>query len=328
MIASSLQVLLKGLIDYAGLFPPAKLPLDEAIRNYARYRGEAEAWMLGRFICPAARLSELTPLGAELFNGPPFTFSVLGRGGKDAKEFFDNVRADLADIARFRASFAERVAVDAYEVKLPESAFQPIRSNQLSSLIGTVAYLIETSGPPCVAPVFESPATDRAAHLAVIQTIHDDRQTLEAKNRRRCQPPGYKLRCGGLDAAAFPTPEQIALVMCACRAATVPFKATAGLHHPLRRYDAGLQSHMHGFINVFGGAILAAKHGLGEKEVVELLLDENPGNWSWMEEKLRWKNLEVSSREIDIARQSMAMSFGSCSFDEPREDLRQLEWIS
>src|SRR5262245_3799972 len=329
MMASSLRALLTNLVDYAGLFPPAKLPLDQAIRNYARYRGEPEAWMLGRFICPAAQLGQLVSLGSELFNTrEPFRFSVLGRGGKEAKEFFDNVRADLADIARFRETFSERVAIDAYEVKLPDSAFNPIKPNQLSSLVGTVAYLIETSGPPAMAPVFESPVTDRAAHLAVIQALHDDAQSLEARTRRRFSRLSYKLRCGGLEATAFPPPEMMALVVCACRTAGVPFKATAGLHHPLRRFDAGVQAHMHGFVNLFGGAALAAKHGLGEKEVGGLLLDEHARNWTWSGGRLRWKNLEASSSDIEAVRRDLALSFGSCSFDEPRDDLRQLGWIS
>ena len=44
---ASLRALLTGVVDYAGLFPPARLPLDEAIRNYARYRQGSDAWMLG-----------------------------------------------------------------------------------------------------------------------------------------------------------------------------------------------------------------------------------------------------------------------------------------
>lgn len=328
MTAPTLHALLGNLIDYAGLFPPAKLPLDQAIRHYARYRLEPESWMLGRFICPAAKLADLADLGPSLFTTPaPFAFSALGRGGKDAKEFFDHVRSDLADVGRFRETFGPRVTVESYEVKLPESAFNPPKANQILSLLGTVAYLIETTGPPTMAPVFEAPNSERAAHLALIQALHDDRQTLEAKKRRRCQPLGYKLRCGGLEAAAFPPPETIALVIRACRAALVPFKATAGLHHPLGRFDAGIGAHMYGFLNLFGGAILAAHHELDEKHLVQLLLDDDPNHWSWTEEAMRWNDLKASRGDIEKARKDFVLSFGSCSFDEPRDDLRQLGWL-
>src|SRR5437660_1475932 len=85
VMSPSLRALLEHVIDYAGLFPPATLPLDEAVRNYARYRTEPEGWMLGRFICPAARLAELSPFADELFpDWRPLAVAVLGRGGNNA----------------------------------------------------------------------------------------------------------------------------------------------------------------------------------------------------------------------------------------------------
>src|SRR6059036_759013 len=75
----SVRAFLAGVIDYAGLFPPAQLPLDQAIRNYARYRREPESWMLGRFVCPVARLSELEAF-ADLFEPrAPLALSVLAQ---------------------------------------------------------------------------------------------------------------------------------------------------------------------------------------------------------------------------------------------------------
>src|SRR4051794_28088056 len=101
-MTASLRALLSGILDYAGLFPPARLPLEQAIRNYARYRTEPEGWMLGRFICPAARLAELTPFVEELFReGLPLAVSALGRGGKTFEAFTLGLESDLNDIAAF-----------------------------------------------------------------------------------------------------------------------------------------------------------------------------------------------------------------------------------
>src|SRR5262245_16658395 len=61
-MVESLHSLLSGILDYAGLFPPAALPLEQAVRQYARHRHEGDAWLLGRFVCPAAKLMELKPL--------------------------------------------------------------------------------------------------------------------------------------------------------------------------------------------------------------------------------------------------------------------------
>src|SRR5262245_61085166 len=79
---------LEGVVDYAGLFPPAELPLDQAVGKYARYRQEPESWMLGRFVCPAGRLAELDPFLDKYFRvGPPLAISVLGRGAATFGEF-------------------------------------------------------------------------------------------------------------------------------------------------------------------------------------------------------------------------------------------------
>src|SRR5262245_35312157 len=98
---ASVRALLTGIIDYAGLFPPAKLPFGEALRNYLRYCTEPESWMLGRFICTAARLRELSAFREEILaQSQPLVISALARGGKDGREFLDGVRADLGDIAK------------------------------------------------------------------------------------------------------------------------------------------------------------------------------------------------------------------------------------
>src|SRR5439155_23923759 len=77
---------------------------------------------------------------------------------------------------------------------------------------------------------------------------------------------GYKLRCGGLHASTFPSIEQVAHVITACRDAGVPLKFTAGLHHPLRHYDSAVQTHVHGFLNAFGAGVLAHARKLSEDQ--------------------------------------------------------------
>jgi hypothetical protein len=119
-MVAGLRLLLTQILDYAGLFPPAGLPLDQAIRNYATYRTCAEAWMLGRFICPASRLAELAPFVPGLSSGgEPLAISALGRGGARASEFLTGLGADLDAIAAFRQAHGSRVRVEVLEVRLP-----------------------------------------------------------------------------------------------------------------------------------------------------------------------------------------------------------------
>jgi hypothetical protein len=101
-----------------------------------------------------------------------------------------------------------------------------------------------------------------------------------------------KLRCGG---ASVPSIEQVALVIACCREAGAPFKATAGLHHPVRRGEE------HGFLNI----LAAAGAPLNRLEAV---LSETDG----------------SVLQIDESSRTVFVSFGSCSWREPVDGLREL----
>src|SRR5262249_48559888 len=100
-MSASLRALLTGVIDYAGMFPPAKLPLEEAIRNYARYRKEPEGWMLGRFVCPTTRLADLLHYCLELFSDKPCLVSAVLRGGSTANEFQSGRDQDIRALIEF-----------------------------------------------------------------------------------------------------------------------------------------------------------------------------------------------------------------------------------
>jgi hypothetical protein len=105
-----------------------------------------------------------------------------------------------------------------------------------------------------------------------------------------------KLRCGG---ASIPSVEQVALVIACCRDAGVPFKATAGLHHPVRRGEE------HGFLNLLAATTAPA----GRLEAV--LAEE-----------------DASAIDFADADRSLFTSFGSCSWREPVDDLRELGLLS
>jgi hypothetical protein len=104
-------------------------------------------------------------------------------------------------------------------------------------------------------------------------------------------------------------------------------KCTAGLHHPIRHYADSVQTKMHGFFNVFGGAMLSYAHDLSDEQLMEVVREEDPEHFSFTSEGFQWKNFTVPVHEIAELRKSALVSFGSCSFDEPREDLEQLELL-
>ena len=131
-----------------------------------------------------------------------------------------------------------------------------------------------------------------------------------------------KLRCGG---EGVPGAEALAEAMTAVRRAGGAFKATAGLHHPLR-HETLAGSVAHGFVNVFGGAVLADVHSLRADDLAEILDSRDAADWS-LGDTLAWKRLGARPEQIETARTRTALAYGSCSFDEPRADLRALGWL-
>jgi hypothetical protein len=84
---------------------------------------------------------------------------------------------------------------------------------------------------------------------------------------------------------------------------------------------------MHGFINVFvAGVVAHARHG-DEQTLRAILADADATHFTFDDAGLRWRELTVSTNEILAARREGVVSFGSCSFDEPRDDLRALGWM-
>src|ERR1035441_10271096 len=56
---TAIDCLLEGLIDYAGLYPPASLDMHSALKNQLRYARSNHAPVLGRFLVDLSRLPEL-----------------------------------------------------------------------------------------------------------------------------------------------------------------------------------------------------------------------------------------------------------------------------
>lgn len=301
-----------SLIDYAGLFPPAKLPLPQAITNYGRYRQQPDRWMLGRFIIPTARLGELSSLAGEQFQAAdPYNFSILGRGGNNNDEFLAGLQTDLDALTTFRQRHDPAVLTNVFETRLPPGDPSPAA---LQHLLVSAGHLLGA-----ITPYYEA-SPGRNWHDSIATTI----EAIAYFNHSAAHPAGFKLRCGGVEAAAFPSPEQVAFALITARDWGVPLKATAGLHHPIRRYDQSVQTHMHGFLNVFGGGILAHVHKLEHAAVQAILEDETAADFTFTDNAFTWRELSATSAQISHLRTHALISYGSCSFDEPREDLRAL----
>jgi hypothetical protein len=147
-----------------------------------------------------------------------------------------------------------------------------------------------------------------------------------------CSGRRLKVRTGGETADKFPSPEAILQFLRASLRADVPFKATAGLHHALRSvhrltYQSDSPSGlMHGFLNVFLAASFL-KRGMDEVLVLELLKEQSPLAFRFDLDGVWWREHRLTARDLFVVRRDFAISFGSCSFIEPIEDLRTLRLL-
>lgn len=319
---------MKGIIDYAGLFPPAKLSLNKAIHNYASYRKGSDSWMLSRFVIPASMLHEVNKYGNELFTkGTSFPFSVLGSGTETVDEFGEEVHAVISYCADFCEAHQGQVSTGMMEIKLPHEPVLAQDADRLKKLMDNTAMQLQNS-PLAPNTIFYEGLMDESwqkDNEAIIQALaaHNNNFSID----KNYQFAGYKIRCGGVKKELFPSVDQVAFVLNCARKNGVALKGTAGLHHPVRHYADEVQTKMHGFFNVFGGAMLAHANDFDETTLQEVLNEEDPKRFKFTDEKFFWKDYSVSVDKIKALREKSLLSYGSCSFDEPREDLQKLQFL-
>lgn len=288
-----MRQLLTGLVDYAGLFPPAALPMPEAVANYARYRTSVARPMLARFVLPVARLDEFVSVAAsarEATDILAWPLAVLAAAG-DAQAL---VAFDAAHRGRFVVDSVEAKADAPTGIAALADAYRPQRAVY-------VELPVDTDPEPLIRPLAE--------------------RGLRAK-----------IRTGGITPDDFPSPEQVMRFLAACVRNRVPFKATAGLHHPLRgeypltyAVDA-VRGTMYGYLNIFLAAALLHA-GNGPETVLPLLQERDPSAFIATDTAVMWRGLALDAEQIAAAREVFAGSFGSCSFDEPVQDLAALSLL-
>ena len=294
----ALTVLLERLVDYAGLFPPARLGMADAVKQFASHRSSPDAWALGRFVVPATRLDEFarevdaatSQDGVDGVLAPPSTWPLTALASLPLDADLERVHAFNASHDGSKGNWGAHV--DSLEVKASSR-------DEIAQASAAVPAGIEV--------FFEVPASEAVDDLC---------EAAAAAGR------GLKIRMGGTTIDAFPPSTVVARFLGACAAARVPFKATAGLHHALRSahpvtYETGAPTAtMHGFLNVFVAAALLFNRKVDVAGATRVLEDELPHGFSFEDGWLAWREQRLETGEVAAARK-FARSFGSCSFEEP-----------
>ena len=289
---SAAEALLSRIVDYAGLFPPASLDMEAAVRNYQQYLRGDYAWMLGNFVLPASRLTEF----GEAFNiiccgeqEQPWTLSVVCSG--------DYPPADLKAMEDFQEGAAFIAGVE----------FKPVHLRNAQMILAAL---------PRGRPHYVELPPDQAGGLL---------PAIASSGARA------KLRTGGVTPEAIPPSKTVARFLLQCAEAHSAFKATAGLHHAVRgerrlTYDPGDPvAPMHGFLNVFLAAALAF-YGTTEFGLLDTLNETDPTAFQ-LDGMIAWHDHRMTSDQIERVRADFAIGFGSCSFTEPIDDLKAMGWL-
>ncbi len=293
-MSTATGALLAGLIDYAGLFPPARLDMAPAVAAYAAHRRGGEGWILARFVVPIARLGEFEATLAALDRAErgevPWVLSGL-------------LGPDVSGDARAADEFNRR-----------NGGVAVVRSLELRVDGVPQVQTARTAVPHWFELFYEVPVRgDLRWLLAAI----------------RAMGGRAKVRTGGLEPAAIPAPETVLKFLEGCAAIRLPFKATAGLHHavrgeqPLTYEDGAPRATLFGYLNVVLAAA-ALWEGRPRAEARHLLEAQDAEGLVLGEDAVEWGGVRLSAGSLARARRESLLAIGSCSFDEPVGEIRAL----
>lgn len=273
--------------------------MQAAVESYASYRAGADRDALGRFIVPLDRLEEFEANARDLMprgeGSDPWLLSVL---------VAESTAARAEQMLRFNChhwsgSADGHAVIDAVELKVASEEDVEAQHRQL---------------PKFFVRYFEVPLNANVD--GIVNAI--------SKVGGRA-----KVRTGGVTRDAFPAASDILRFLVACQRENVAFKATAGLHHPVRgsfnltyqpRSETGT---MYGFLNLFLAAALL-RRGDAESVVLEVLGETDARAFEFSNDSLGWRGHRVDGAALRKIRLEFAISFGSCSFREPVDELTAL----
>ncbi len=299
----SVHALVSSTLDYAGLYPPAQLDAATTVRNYAHIHGSPRQWMLGRLVWPVAQLEQLATLAVghapeavlPETHGAWAISCVLSPAGTD--EFLE----ELEQVQDFNEQHEElgnpAMRIDALEMRAPDAS---AIERALSEL------------PDDMFPYFE------------IALEGDPRGVIASLVGEQA---GAKFRTGGTTPQAHPAAGDLARAMHACASAGVPFKATAGLHRALCHFNTAAGSTQFGFLNVLLGAAFIYNRKCDVEGLTRFLTVGSVEEIEFSDKAMMWHGIRASLEEIEETRSRFVHSFGSCTFDEPWDDLVAMEVV-
>jgi hypothetical protein len=262
--------------------------MTSAVSAYASYASGEDRDLLGRFVLPVTRLDEFDEAAR---NQPVETWKLSVVVADELEQAFNRIN-----------EFNSRGRATVDTIETPAHSVDDV--TDAATLLGGFDVFVEV-------PLASDP-------VEYIEAISEN--GLFAK-----------MRTGGITEAAFPAANNVVRFMERCVALRVPFKATAGLHHLVRgpyrlTYDTDAPTGtMFGYLNIFVAAAFVCDGDATSAE--EVLRATDASEFRFSERGLEWRDRVIGWRTLSDVRGRVALSFGSCSFDEPVDEARAASLI-
>lgn len=317
----SLNIFMHKLLDYAGLFPPAKLPLLESLINYAAYTKHAQKDWLGRYILPCNKISASMEiiLAQNLFkkNKHRAEFSIILNTSENLINLNNIIAEDVKLISEMHNKLKEYINIDSVEFCPPKEAYLPnkilhfhtvleLYTNQLTLLKHLKEIYIE---------------------IPFSENINEYVDILAKFNSKNSTKFSLKLRTGGVTPAQIPSAYHVAQAIRLSAEHLLPLKATAGLHVPIPNDNPEVGARLHGFLNIFSCLLLCYDNLLSITEMENIILNYSYSDFNFTDKGLSIGNKFISNDTMNRLRNSFIKSFGTCSFLEPIEHLHENNFL-
>ncbi|REI04706.1 hypothetical protein DOS78_10355 [Staphylococcus felis] len=308
MLAHVFKVFENQLIDYAGLFPPTQLPLEQAIHNYAEYIRSDESWKLSTFVIPVSQLEQLLEYQKLFDSNYKLKLSVTGKPSQDNFSSIKALKQTHLKTYQFAEDNAEWLEIVALEYPFAKEVPSKLFLDELYNVSTQLDVQVFCEIPVMNVIEFED---------FVVRTM----EAVVEYNQRIERPFHIKLRTGNENRELVPSSEKVAYFIQQAMQHDLTIKFTAGLHHPVRMYRDEIEDKMHGHLNVFIASALAKHFQLDLATITSIIEEESEEAFVFTKEHIGWKEYEMTAEDFADMRDKYLNSFGSCSFNTPTQEL-------
>ncbi len=329
-MTKSLQQLLAQAVNYSALYPPADLKLKEALRSYVDFSHSRYAWMLSNFVLPHSELPLLAGFADRKHQLKGLlSLCITGPESKTLDEFKNVINSIEHEINAAHTGYPGEVRTNLLELKLPLSSAKTLNSEELVKALEVV---VNTTAESRLLPhrvFFEVPGDEYDAEITkkIIKIIAVHNKSILKRKIENYLFSGLKINCAAKKGGKLPDSNYLAEVLLYARDANVAVKFSGKENTPFPGYNYSIQSKVHRFINIFIASILAYTQDLSLEEMVEVLEETNPENFSFKDDYFSWRELAAPTMEIKMLRMLSITSFNFTSFSSPIDGLKEFGYL-